>query len=269
MRKKNLSLVVLLTLLVVGIIKSQTASDTIRVMTYNIHAGVGIDGRFDVERIADIILNNNVDIVGLQEVDKNTNRSGNVDIAKQVAEITGMEYVFGPNFKFDDGEFGNAILSKYPIFESWNLALPRIGNNEQRGLLKTKIQIGNKIVSVWNTHLDYKSDNSERILSAKTILDEMRNNSREEIILMGDLNDTPESKVIRLLTVHFSYDTEIGNNTNTFTFPADNPNRKIDYILLRKLIGSSSSKIISSEVIESEASDHLPVISIIKLTGVK
>ncbi|HEY3237285.1 MAG TPA: endonuclease/exonuclease/phosphatase family protein, partial [Polyangiaceae bacterium] len=90
-------------------------STGLRLVTYNTHHGECVDGRFELERLAAIIRSLDPDLVGLQEVDNLTVRSGNVDQARVLGELTGMRHAFGRAMDFDGGEYGEAVLSRWPI----------------------------------------------------------------------------------------------------------------------------------------------------------
>src|SRR5690606_14987157 len=87
----------------------------VRVMAYNIHHCLGIDGELDVERIAGVINAANPDLVTLQEVDNRTERSDRVDQAAELGRLTGMHARFGRAIDHQGGEYGQAILSRWPI----------------------------------------------------------------------------------------------------------------------------------------------------------
>ena len=96
----------------------------IRVLCYNIHHGAGMDGELDLKRIARVIKSASPDIVSLQEVDKQTERSHGVDQAKELARLTGMQYAYGASMPFQGGEYGNAVLTTFPIRASETVPLP-------------------------------------------------------------------------------------------------------------------------------------------------
>ena len=92
---------------------------SLRVMTYNIHIGKGMDGKADLARIAGVIKSADVDVVALQEVDVKTRRSGvESDQLKELAKLTGMHGVFAKARDFDGGEYGQAVLSRRPITQN-------------------------------------------------------------------------------------------------------------------------------------------------------
>jgi endonuclease/exonuclease/phosphatase family metal-dependent hydrolase len=94
----------------------------LRILTFNIHHGRGLDRIVDLDRISRVIRSANPDIVGLNEVDKQySKRSEFVDQADWLAEKLDMEHVFGPAITLEsqgNRQYGNAILSRYPIIKS-------------------------------------------------------------------------------------------------------------------------------------------------------
>src|SRR6266550_6659404 len=91
------------------------AKRTLRVMTYNIHVGVGMDKKLDLKRIADVINDQHPDLVGLQEVDRGVKRTQGIDEIAELARLTRMQFVFAHNLDYQGGQYGVAILSRFPI----------------------------------------------------------------------------------------------------------------------------------------------------------
>jgi endonuclease/exonuclease/phosphatase family metal-dependent hydrolase len=122
----------------------------LRVMTFNIRHGDGLDRRVDLARAAGVIRAARPDVVGVQEVDRHYgDRSGFVDQAQWLADTLGMHLAYGATLDLDPPaagrprrRFGNAVLSRHPISDSDNVLLPRSGGHEQRGLLRAGIDAG-------------------------------------------------------------------------------------------------------------------------------
>ena len=93
------------------------APASLRVLTYNIHIGKGLDGKLDLERIARVIRDSKADVVALQEVDVKTRRTENVDQAAELARLTNMHVHFGKAMDHDGGAYGVAILSRFELSE--------------------------------------------------------------------------------------------------------------------------------------------------------
>ena len=91
------------------------STQTLRVMTYNIHVGVGIDKKLDLPRIAGVINAQHPDLVGLQEVDRGVARTQRIDEIAEIAKLTRMDYAFAFNLRYQGGQYGVAILSRFPI----------------------------------------------------------------------------------------------------------------------------------------------------------
>src|SRR5690606_4366306 len=98
----------------------------LRVLSYNIHHAEGVDGKLDLERIAEVIRAAKPDLVALQEVDRNARRTGSVDQPAELARLTEMQVVFGSNIELQGGHYGNAVLSRFPIASERNHLLPNV-----------------------------------------------------------------------------------------------------------------------------------------------
>ncbi|RUU32098.1 endonuclease/exonuclease/phosphatase family protein [Mesorhizobium sp. M6A.T.Ce.TU.016.01.1.1] len=144
-----------------------------KLVTYNIHYGVGLDGRYDVGRIADAV--RGADVIALQEVSRNNPNNGGRDMVAELGEAL-PEYfaVYGSNFEANIGsrlengraitttfQLGNMVLSKTPVHLSRNLLLPRSRSfevmNFQRGALEALIETPLGFIRFYSTHLDHRS----------------------------------------------------------------------------------------------------------------
>lgn len=227
---------------------------TLRVLTYNIHIGIGKDNKLDLERTARVISEQKPDMVALQEVDKKTHRTRKVDQAEELARLTKMNVVFGKTIDHQGGEYGIAILSRFPIKEHQMTQLPEQEDLEERGVLSTTIEIGEKTsLRFLCTHFCHKSE-KRRVLQAKKI-NELFAGDDIPSILCGDMNAEPHSPSLDILYQSWEDATDA-----TSTFPGD---RKIDYILYRP---KKSFKVVETKVIDDKiTSDHSPVLSILEL----
>lgn len=232
----------------------------LRILSYNIHHAEGVDGKLDVPRIAQVILSVDPDLVALQEVDKNTIRTGKVNQDIELSRLTKMNSVFGSNITFQGGQYGNAILSKFPIIKNKNFLLPNVDSGEQRGLLQSQIQISNKEnVLFFSTHLDHRRSDTERLASAKAINQIISLGNKSPAILAGDFNDVPDSPTLKELGKVWLR----SNKKILRTIPASKPSRQIDYIFVQP---KERWKIIESQVLDEDiASDHRAIFSIIEL----
>jgi endonuclease/exonuclease/phosphatase family metal-dependent hydrolase len=246
--------------------------ETIRVVTYNIHHGEGLDGKIDLARIASVLRAAEPHLVALQEVDQGTRRSGGVDQPAELARLTGMEVVFGRNIDYDGGGYGTAVLSKLPIRSHESIKLksfyaPTADHPEQRGVQVLELGEENG-PRLWFlcTHLDYRPPDDERLASAETINKLALQRKNGLVILAGDLNATPESRVIAEFAKRWKVagaKTQAANRaTPLLTFPAGKPDRWIDYIMVRP---AQRWEIAEVRVLdETVASDHRPLLAVLK-----
>lgn len=169
-------------------------------VTYNIQYGTGIDGRYDIARIADAV--RGADVIALQEVTRNSPGSASRDMVAELrAELPEYFAVFGPNFDADVGsrlkdgraeevffQFGNMVLSKTPIRASRNFLLPRTRSYErlnlQRGMLEALIQTPFGFVRFYSTHLDHRSPD-ERLAQIRYLKDRVLHYPLEGGVLTG------------------------------------------------------------------------------------
>jgi len=233
----------------------------LRVLTYNIHHGEGVDGKLDLPRIAGVIRAAEADVVALQEVDQRTMRTGQVNQAETLAELTGMHVVFGGNIRFQGGDYGNAVLSRYPVLGSKNQLLPLIGGGEQRGVLAVEIQWPGKAAAtrLLATHLAAKRDDVERVASAQAINALIDAAPPLPSILAGDLNDTSNSRTLQTLATHWAS----ANDAPLPTIPVGKPLRQIDFVLLRP---AERWRVVEVRVLEEAvASDHRALLAVIEL----
>lgn len=225
------------------------------VMSYNIRHGQGMDGQVDLIRTAATISKHNPDIVGLQEVDMECQRSGNTNQPKQLGAALGMHAAFGSFMEFQGGKYGLAILSKFPILKSTEIRLP--DGNEPRVALVAEVQLPDEsLLLVVNVHFDWVRNDQFRFIQAKAVHDFL---DRQDLpfILVGDFNDSPESRTLQLFRKSL---VELPKPADDrFTFSSTKPSREIDYMFL-----SNPSHLLPASVVvadETLTSDHRPLIA--------
>lgn len=144
-----------------------------KIVSYNIQYGIGLDGKYDVGRIADAV--RDADVIALQEVTRNNPRNGGRDMVAEISEALPDYFAaYGSNFEVNIGsrlengraistsfQLGNMVLSKTPIHLSRNLLLPRSRSleamNFQRGALEALIETPLGFIRFYSTHLDHRS----------------------------------------------------------------------------------------------------------------
>ena len=228
------------------------APQTLRILTYNIHHGAGMDGVLDLERIARVINALDPDIVALQEVDSNVARTNGVDQAGVLAELTGMRAVFGDFMEYQGGRYGMALLSGLPVVETVNHRLP--DGEEPRTAVAARLGLPDSDDEIVVVGIHFYRSEVERLAQAQRVL-EIYEGDTVPVILAGDFNSTLASPVMSLVTQHWVIPDK---GENHFTFPADEPDREIDFIGFRP---ADRFRVVESRVIpESVASDHRPVL---------
>lgn len=238
---------------------SEGKGSVVSILSYNIHHAnpPSKAGVIDVNAIANVINKQNVDIVALQEVDVNTNRSGvSLNEAEEIAKLMGMTAFFAKAIDYAGGEYGIAILSKFPMENKKNTALPTddATKGEHRTLATATIVLsGNKKFVFACTHLDAQHEDVNRQLQIKKILEVLKEENLP-VVIAGDFNALPNSDVIKQLD---SYFTRSCVSNCPFTIPETSPNRTIDYIAFAP---ATKFTVVSHTVVdESYASDHRPV----------
>ena len=141
---------------------------------------------WDLTKMANVIKNAGLDIVGFQEVDNKTKRTNYSEQIKVLSQKTGLKYYkFFKAFDFNGGGFGVAILSRYPIVDSDITYLPS-GNCEQRILARAGIRVNNEIINFFVTHLSYNGEGISRANQFTTIANKI--SKYNNVILTGDFN---------------------------------------------------------------------------------
>jgi endonuclease/exonuclease/phosphatase family metal-dependent hydrolase len=247
--------------LLCGAGSASPAKKTLRVMTYNIHVGVGMDKKLDLQRIADVINRERPDLVGLQEVDRGVKRTEGKDEIAELAEMTRMHFAFAPNLDYQGGKYGVAILSRFPIKNTVHRMFENKREAERRGLLRVEVEVGGETVNFVTTHLDYQFADG-RLFETEQLLKNLES-VEGPLIVVADLNDTPDGSAYKLIRTLFD-DAWIVSRAKGegFSYPADKPVKRIDHIFYRTSKGIRAKK---AWVVETLASDHVPVLATIEI----
>lgn len=238
----------------------------VKVLSYNIRRGIPMTGTaIDLQGTADVIKAIQPDLVSLSEVDRYTKRSGStVDQAKELGRLTGMYYYFTRAMAYDGGEYGDAVLSRYPILDSTRIALPiAVAGSETRSVAMITVEVEGIKFNFAATHLDHLGAEDNRILQANTLVKDVVPGISLPLILAGDLNALPASQTIGILKQQFT----MGCINCAYTFPADKPDRTIDYIMYKP---ANHFRVMSYGPVTGKlASDHLPLVSVLQMTKKK
>ena len=262
-KTRNWIFLVFVLILCVSSFKAQQSSDSkqvVRILTYNIFHGETLNHDFNLELIAEVIKSVSPDIVALQEVDYKTKRAKGMDLVTRLGYLTDMLPLFGRAMEYDDGEYGEGILSRYSFRSSKNNPLPHSPGKEPRAALEILVELpsGDEIVFI-GTHLDHTRDPSDRIAQAKRI-NKLFKKSQRPAILAGDLNATQDSEPMRILTKFW---TDACAQRPEPTFPSSNPRKRIDYVLFHP---ANRWRVLETQVIDEKvASDHCPLLVVLEL----
>ena len=229
---------------------SQGNTYTLRIMTYNIRHGAGMDDVIDLDRQAGVINEAMPDVVGLQEVDSCVKRSSYRPQAALLGNKTGMYATFGGAIPLTGGKYGVAILSKEQPLAVHHMPLP---GTEKRTLLVCEFP---EYVFA-TTHLDL--DEECRLSSLDTIIEEAESWGDKPFFICGDWNDLPSSTLItKMKKAGFVFLNGVTNNSANYTFPAGKPTKTIDYIASYGRVVKTIRK--RTVINAPDASDHRPVL---------
>ncbi|MEL7497500.1 MAG: endonuclease/exonuclease/phosphatase family protein [Planctomycetota bacterium] len=239
--------------------KQDLNASRLRVATYNIRHGAGTDGKLDLSRTGAVIKNLRADVIGLQEVDCKVRRSKNVDQPEFLAKQTGMNASFGSFMDYDGGQYGMAILSRFPIIRKQEVRLP--DGNEPRIALACEIQLPNdQTIMAVNVHFDWVKNDQFRFSQA-TVLAEYLEQLDTPYILLGDFNDTADSRTVQLLAKNKRHNRQ--PQMNRSTFPSTDPKTEIDFLLASPLLSWKLAHYTPLDA--AKTSDHRPVLAIFDL----
>ena len=244
---KKLALIFVLMLMASGAF----AQEFVKIMTYNVRSGKGMDNVRDCGRVAKVILEQQPDLVAVQELDSMTNRCGKKYILGEIAQLTGMHPEYFPAIKFDGGKYGIGILSKEKPLAVQGFPLP--GREEKRALLVVEFQD----YMFACTHLSLTEEDR---LESLEIIGKIAAASQKPFYFAGDLNDTPGSPFLDGLQKNF----RILNDVKAQTFPAPLPDRTLDYIAVWKGTAPKLDVVSKDVVDEPMASDHRPVCVVLR-----
>jgi endonuclease/exonuclease/phosphatase family metal-dependent hydrolase len=224
----------------------------IRVVTYNIRQGRGLDGRLRLDRIIDVLQEVDADIIALQEVLGSH--------ASILQEATGLNVIFGPTRHLPVGLYGNLCLSRLPLIEHKSYTLtcqPFV----PRGCLRTDVDYGSGCLHIFNVHLGLRY--RERIRQARMLSDILDPRTlRGPRLLLGDFNEWFNGRASKLLRAEFGH--PFGRRKRVRTHPSPFPVFPLDRIYHDPMVRVDSVKVHTSRRARI-ASDHLPIYADIRI----
>ena len=233
-----------------------------RIVTYNIHKGIGgIDRRYRPERVAETLAHYSPDIVFMQEVDDGVPRSRGHNQVEWFSEALELPYrVFQPNVRLRRGRYGNAILSRFPLVDTHHIELTMPLKKRRRALgvrCHLKTEHHQRTLVLFNFHLGLAG--YERVLQLKRLITDrmfQQTHQNTAMILGGDLNDVWGSLGRKILEpAGLKPACGLVN-----TFPAFRPIRPLDRLYFRGNLHCRQCFRSRSNVARL-ASDHLPLIA--------
>lgn len=229
---------------------------TVRVMTFNIHSAFGSLGRQDPEAIAQVIEDSGADIIALQEVSRVRMLDGGTDLSGWLSRRLDMPVLFKGT---EEPIWGNAILSRFPVTSSGWAELPREGALIGRGFIWAEVDLGFPLLLI-NAHLHHiEEDHHIRLVEVPVLLDFWA--GRPTSVLLGDLNSEPHYPEMALPPEAGLIDSWAEHHSGDgFTWPAVSANKRIDWIW-----HTADLATVQVQVVQSLASDHLPVVAEITL----
>ena len=218
------------------------------VSSYNVHGGVGLDRRFDPQRIADVLAEIDADVVALQEV---SSRQAGLDLGAFLGAAGGYQLIEGATWKSPHGPFGNALLTRLPLREVHRHEIS-VARREPRGAIDATLEWAGQPLRVIATHFGLKP--GERFFQARRIV-ELAGKAILPTVLLGDINEwVPRAASLRCLRQEFGREREV------LTFPAPLPALALDRLwvhpgaLLHEMRAHATR-------LARVASDHLPLVA--------
>ena len=226
--------------------------------SYNIHRCIGLDGRHDPDRIADVLRELEADVIALQEVDARYHVDDGVDQIAHLAEAVGYQAVPGPVLKSHRGSYGNGLLTRHPLVRVRRVDLS-VPGRERRGALDADLEIDGTRVRVVAAHLGLRP--RERQIQVSRLLDALRGHDGGPLVLLGDFNEwLTVSPVLNRLHRRF------GRSPGVRSFPSRFPVFALDRVWVQPRAALLQVEVHASPRARV-ASDHLPVRALIDGLG--
>lgn len=222
---------------------------SLKVVTYNIKYARKIAKAINVLKTHDTL--NDADIIFLQEMD--------LDGVERIARALQMNYIYYPAVlhPINGKDFGNAILSQWPMYNDYKTILPNKNiNKRQRIAVSTTVKIGNKEIQAICLHLGIFNRPSERKARIDKILNTIPSHI-EHAVVGGDFNTFTKKDHAEILHsfTQREYDwltDNVGWTNHAWFLIGQNPS--LDHIYAKNF-----EKIKSGKIIDKSASDHIPV----------
>jgi endonuclease/exonuclease/phosphatase family metal-dependent hydrolase len=245
----------------VGVLLGATApldaqAPVLRVAAYNIRHGEGMDRTLDLDRLAEVIRALDADVVTLQEVDRQTERTGRVDQVGVLAQRLGYSGFHGAHRPYQGGAYGNAVLTRLPVRATRTHAIPP-ASGSALAVHEVAVDVpGLGPVSVVSVHLAGSVE--ERLEQADSITSFFAD-ATHPVILAGDFNGRPDDPAVERFAGVWRV---LPKSGDPYTYPADAPDREIDFVMVRP---PDAFELVEHRVVpEAVASDHRPLLATLR-----
>jgi endonuclease/exonuclease/phosphatase family metal-dependent hydrolase len=234
-----------------------------RIVTYNIHKGRGMDGRISVKRIAEVLGDLDADIIALQEVfSHGDSHAGQVEM---LASHLGLKAAFGCTRHHRGRPYGNAILTRWPILESCDMDISW-QHREKRGCIRTDLKTPRGTLHVFNIHMGTsyfeRRHQVRSLMSSKQLHDDLSGPR----VLVGDFNEWIRGLTTRMLSQKFeSLNLELHVRKRR-SYPGLLPILHLDHIYFERPVHIEKAELIRTKLAKI-ASDHLPLIATFSWEG--
>ena len=236
--------------------EEQSKISSMRIVTYNIHKGRGMDGRVSIKRIADVLGELDADIIALQEVfSECESKEGQVET---LASTLGMKSAFGCTRHHRGRPYGNALLSRWPIVSSCGMDLTW-GHREKRGCIRADLKTALGTLHIFNIHMG--TSYFERRHQVKSLLTskQIHDGISGPRVLVGDFNEWIKGLTTRMLSDRFE-SLNLGLHIRKRSYPGFLPIMHLDHMYFERPLRVEKAELIRTRR-SRIASDHLPLVA--------
>jgi endonuclease/exonuclease/phosphatase family metal-dependent hydrolase len=234
----------------------------LKLITYNIHSGIGVDGRYDLGRIEAVLRAEAADVIALQELDCGIARTSFHDQAVVLAQRLGMTSSFCATVTRGEGHFGLATLSRFPVVAKQEYDLTYKPWREPRSCLRVDLELGpGAHLHVFNCHFGlavYERRYQRRRLLSDAIL--LSEELHHPVVVMGDFNDRPLSVVHAWLRQHLVDAFRSTGKRNGATFRVGPLGLRLDHIYVSRGVEIADCEV-RRDGAAGVASDHRPLVA--------
>lgn len=229
-----------------------------RILTYNIHKGIGTDGRYRIQRVIEVIRGEDPDVVCLQEVDRNVRRSRFEDQPSLLARELGLPHsLYQLNVHLKSGGYGNLVLSRHPIQEAHQISL-RLRRKKPRGAQLVTLAAGRRRLHLVHWHLGLAE--AERHWQIEHLLAHHLYQGTHHLhtIMLGDSNDWRDTLASAALGAA-GFRQLTSPRSRFRSFPSYLAMGSLDKAFLRGEYRVEQARIVRHRLARV-ASDHLPLV---------